>query len=97
MYILEGTRDLEPRKLKLIPNGEAGWRVCEDPDAKSCSIELGPASSGSLIFVIIDPSFMVKGESPAGRIASLFAYAAEVWSIDTPHLIPSPDVERADC
>ena len=94
MYTLEGQTIQEQKKLHLIPDQKTGWKIADDKAENTCSIQLGPAPSGALVFASIDPCFVKKGIAVASMLASLFEFAGKQWNVNIPPLLSSPDVER---
>ena len=94
MYTLEGTSNVTPQTLELIPDKENGWKIADESAENTCSIRLGQAPSGALIFATVHPVFVKKGFSVAPLLASMFKFAGKQWNLEVAKLIPAPDVER---
>ena len=91
MLMLDGVTDVPAQKASLMLENDT-WVPTEDPEAAQCSIEIGSAISGSIVFTAIKPGVITHGCSAASAIADTMAAASALWGFDLAPLIPAPDL-----
>ena len=95
MYVLEGLYGLDPDECSVLLDESGQWYESTDESQTSpCSLRLGAATAGTFIFAHVPTGYVLRGDSAAPILASLFAFAGKFWSLSIPELIPSKNAER---
>ena len=82
---------LEPRKAVLVLD-EGALRFASEGEQASFSVELGPAASGSILFVRAVPDALELGPALAPRIVDALRFLDDAWNLGLGALEAATDV-----
>jgi hypothetical protein len=93
MQVLHGRFDLEPREILIRRTGPTDWRPIEPGELAQAELRLGPATTGSILFVNVREGALPPGPPAGPAVCGAFAMADQLWDLGIGDLSPAPEVK----